>query len=446
MKLLTLQDLNVEDSLRLFFDGAFNPHAELERELEPFLQALEKYAVEWMPNLVEGKRRRKYSRTAIWKALEETRDEYSSIIGIYRTTSPAVALTLNLGLTHRRPELGTSLEVQPLSFFAEAERCRKFVEMVRVWASRYPVPYAAAHSMADDQLSGAPYFGRDDETTRRDGFDKVYEVCWLNVFGPKLVETVGRERMLSTPAHRVEELPNGAILLVTWPTAADFATEDARQAQARALVHLRPDLDFTTVLRTLRERSATLAPVEPHFHPDVAPLLSRVVDDFAISKRQRKIAELNDWQPPEPDEWLPAESALLPDVNDQDLVRRYYATLSEHLVALLHSKVPSVFKETPESLTEVDAHFWLENFPEVFERKNIDEHAVPAVGAYLGQVLVRNLGGQWIPRKKLGEAQVLVGQRVWLPMVRARRYMRSRQSLLDYSLTRLYREAERHRS
>ncbi|QRK13041.1 hypothetical protein JQX13_25255 [Archangium violaceum] len=445
MKSLTLQDLNVEDSLRLFFGGTFDPHAEIERELEPFLQALEEYAVEWMPNLVEGKRRRKYSRAAVWKALEETRNEYSSLIGIYRTTSPAVALTINPGLTHRRPELGTSLEVQPLSFFGEAERCRKFVEMVRVWASRYPVPYAAAHSMADDQLSGAPYFGRDDETTRRDGFDKVYEVCWLNVFGPKLVETVGRERMLSTPAWRVEELPNGSVLLVTWPTAADFATEDSRQAQARALVHLRPELDFTTVLRTLRERSATLAPVEPHFHPDVAPLLSRVVDDFAISKRQRKIAEFNAWQPPEPEEWLPAESALPPDVNDQELVRGYYATLSERLVALLHSKVPSVFKETPESLTDVDVHFWLEDFPEVFERKNIDEHAVPAVGAYLGEVLVRNLGGQWIPRKKLGEAQVLVGQRVWLPMVRAHRYMRSRQSLLDYSLTRLYREAERHR-
>jgi len=60
-------------------------------------------------------------------------------------------------------------------------------------------------------------------------------------------------------------------------------------------------------------------------------------------------------------------------------------------------------------------------------------------------VLVRNLGGQWIPRQKLEEAQVRVGNRVWLPFLRARRYMRSCQSLLDFSLTQLYREAERHR-
>jgi hypothetical protein len=71
---------------------------------------------------------------------------------------------------------------------------------------------------------------------------------------------------------------------------------------------------------------------------------------------------------------------------------------------------------------------------------------VPAIGAYLGEVLVRRLGGQWIPRRKLEEAQVLVGRRVWLPFVRAHHYMRSCQSLLDYSLTQLYRVAERHRS
>jgi hypothetical protein len=284
------------------------------------------------------------------------------------------------------------------------------------------------------------------QTSIREGFDKIYEVFWLNVFGPKLVETVGRERMLSTPAHRVEELPNGSILLVTWPTVADFASDEARLAQARAHAHLRPDLDFDTVLRTLRERSAMLAPVEPRFHPDVAPLLSRVVDRAASHQRPRRIAEFNVWQPPEPEEWLPADSALPPDVDDPERVRQHYNTLAEYLVALLHTEVPSVFHTTPESLTDADFYFWREEFPTSRLREAIDERAVPAIGAYLGEVLVRNLGGQWIPRENLMEAQVLVGNRVWLPFVRAQRYMCSRQTLLDYSLTRLYRVAERHRS
>ncbi|HYO58572.1 hypothetical protein [Archangium sp.] len=446
MKVLEFHNLKVEDRLRLDFEGTFGPQAALESELEPFLQALDVYAGEWMPDVVNGKRRRKYSRPSFWKALEERRDENSTRLGLYRTKWPALDMSLSLYFPPLPPQLRIWVTVQPLSWFSEAARCREFVDMVRAWASHYPVTYAMANSLAEDQLSGAPDFGRDEKTSRRDRFDKIYEVCWLNVFGPKLVETVGRERMLSTPAHRVEELPNGSVLLVTWPTAADFASDEAREAQAHAHVHLRPDLDYDTMLRTLRERSVTLAPVEPRFHPDVAPLLSRVVDDVAIHERQRKIAEFNAWRPPEPEEWRPADAALPPDVEDPERARAHYSYLAELLVALMHTKVPSVLEVTPESLTDVDYQFWHEDFPRVFERQNIDAHAVPAIGAYLGQVLVRNLGGKWIPRQKLEEAQVLVGHRVWLPFVRAWRYMRSVQSLLDSSLTQLYRVAERHRS
>ncbi|WP_224368867.1 hypothetical protein [Hyalangium versicolor] len=445
MKLLTLRDLNVEDSLALFMDGTFEPQQDVERALAPFLQALEAHAGEWMPDVVEGRRQRKYTRVAVWKALGERRTEDIAGTGLYHSTYPFVSLALSCGLQESPRELGVMLHVQPLSFFTEVERCRAFVDMVRAWAVHYSVPYTSAHSMADRQLAGFPNYGRDDRTRFRDGFDKVYEVSWLNVFGPKLVETVGRERMLSTPAYRVEELPNGAVLLVTWPTAADFTSEGARQAQARVLVHLRPELELNTVLRTLHERNATLAPVEPHFQPDAAPLLARLVDGVAISQRQRRIEELNAYQPPEPEEWLPAEATLPTDVVDTKAALEHYSLLAEYLVALLHTQVPSVFEQTPESLTDVDFQFWVERFPEVFERNEIEQRAVPTVGAYLGQVLVRHLGGQWIPRKKLEEVQVRVGKRIWLPFMRAHRYMRSRQSLVDYSLTQLYRVAERHR-
>jgi hypothetical protein len=446
MKVLEFHGSQAEDHLRLAFKATFGAQAALERELEPFLQSLEEYADGWMPDVVNGKRRRKYSRTSFWKALEERRDGNSTALGLYRTEWPVLDMSLWLWLPPRPPELDIIIKVKPLSFFSEAERCRRFVEMVRAWALRYPVTHAAAHSGDDGELAGYPRFGREMQTSIREGFNKIYEVFWLNVFGPELVETVGRERMLSTPAHRVEELPNGSVLLVTWPTAADFASDEAREAQARAHVHLRPDLDPDTVLRTLRERSAMLAPVEPCFHPDVAPLLSLVVDHVASHERQRRIAELNVWQPPEPEEWRPADSALPPDVEDLERARAHYGTLAEHLVALLHTEVPSVFEVTPESLTDVDYQFWREEFPTSRLREAIDAHAVPAIGAYLGEVLVRHLGGQWIPRRKLDEAQVLVGHRVWLPFVRARRYMHSQQALLDYSLSRLYRVAERYRS
>ncbi len=444
MKTLSVHKSKPEDELLLEFDGAFDDQAARQSELEPFLQALEQYAGGWMPEVVKGKRHRKYSRAAICKALEEEHDDKGKTIGLYRTQWPALDLVLSLWFGP--PLLKFFGLIKPLSFFAEAERCQHFVEMVRAWASRYPVSYASAHSSDDRELAGAPYFGRDEKTSRRDGFDKIYAVWWLNVFGPKLVESVGRERMLSTPAHRVEELPNGSILLVTWPTAADFASDAARLAQARAHAHLRPDLDFDSVLHGLRERSAALAPVQPHFHPEAAPLFSRVVDHVSSHERPRTTAELNAWQPPERRQWLPASAALPQDVADPQRVLEHYSYLAEHLVAMLHIEVPSVFQATPESLTDIDFFFWREDVPGTRLREGLDKLAVPAVGAYLGQVLVHHLGGQWISRDKLMENQVLVGDRVWLPFIRAWHYLRSRQSLLDFSLTQLFREAARHRA
>jgi hypothetical protein len=443
MKVLEFHGSKSEDSLRFTFQGAFDPQAVRETELEPFLQALEGHAGEWMPDVVEGKRRRKYARAAIWKALEEERGDRIRTIALYRTKWPTLEMLLRLWFPPLTPQLDITVKVKPLSFFAEEDRCRRFVEMVRAWASRYPVAHALAYSADDAELAGHPRFGREQQTSIREGFDKIYEVFWLNVFGPKLVETVGRERMLSTPAHRVEELPNGCVLLVTWPTAADFASDAAREAQARAHAHLRPDLDFATVLRGLRERSAMLAPVEPRFHPDMAPLLSRVVDRLPSHERQRRIAGFNAWRPPEPEEWLLADAAPLSDVADPERALAQYSLYAEHLVAMLHTEVPSLFTGAPESLTDIDFHFWRDESPRRRLREVLDEHVVPAVGAYLGQVLVYDLGGRWIPRKELLETGVLVGNRVWLPFVRAQRYLSSCEALLDYSLTQFYREAAR---
>ncbi|NNC06965.1 hypothetical protein HJC10_29460 [Corallococcus exiguus] len=436
-------EFNADDRLRLSFEATYDQKAALKHALEPFLEVLEAHAGAWMPDIVGGKRQYAYSRTSVLNALEEKRGKRSTSIGLLRAEWPSLDMALNVWLPPSDPKLNVWISIQPLSLFRESECCHDFVDMVRAWASHFPVTGATANSLADDQLADASALVSGDESLKETDGAGLRELSWLNVFGPKLVETVGRERVLSTPAHLVEELPNGAVLLVLRPTPADFASEEARVAQARAHVHLRPELDFDTVLRTLRERSAALAPVEPRFHPDLAPLLSRLPFEFAISERQRKIAELNAFRPPEPEEWLPA--ALPSDVENPERVLSDYDDLSEGLVAALHTKVPSIFDETPESLTDLDFYFWKESFPKRYLRDLIDSHTAPALGAYLGRTLVRRLGGTWVLRQKLEESQVRVGQRVWLPFLRARRYMQSCEALLDYSLTQFFREAERHR-
>ncbi|RUO88953.1 hypothetical protein D7Y11_32725 [Corallococcus sp. AB018] len=436
-----------EDCLRLSFEGSFDCNAEIERSLGPFVDILEQYAGDWMPQVVGGggKHKRRYSRAALWKVYEESRFSKWASIGFYRTEPPAVELNLSLNFPPLEPSMRLSLSLQPLSGFSDAGRCGRFVDMVRAWAEAYQATSVLAHSMMDHQLAEPISFGEDGVLRPKYADDNIHEVYWLNVFGKKQIELVGRERLLSVPGSCVEELPNGSVLLVTHPTAADFGSDEARVAQARALVHLRPDLEFEAVMGTLRERTSSLVPVEPRFHPDVEPLLKHQIEHVPLSERPRKTAEFNAYRPPDPEEWLPATAALSANVREKDAVPSQYVELTRGLDEFLFYSVQSIYRATPSSLTEIDVALLSHVSLRLGGAKAV-AHMVPAVGVYLGQVLVKNLGGEWILRKQLEESQVRIGGRVWLPFVRAQRYLTSQQAVIDYSLTQFYREAERRRS
>jgi hypothetical protein len=194
----------------------------------------------------------------------------------------------------------------------------------------------------------------------------------------------------------------------------------------------------------LLERSARLVPVEPRFEPDVADLFQRVVESVRATERQQKIAELNGVRTEPVEEWLPANAALPQDEPDPEPATSFYAEHADRLTVFLAPDVPTIFEGSPEALTTIDYRLYDEDFPGTFAGEKLDQLLLPALGAYLGEVMVKHLGGRWVPRKKLDETQVLVGDRAWLPFLRARRYMNSRRSLLEYSLTKFYKEAQRH--
>ncbi|HLL54992.1 MAG TPA: hypothetical protein VK447_15665, partial [Myxococcaceae bacterium] len=51
----------------------------------------------------------------------------------------------------------------------------------------------------------------------------------------------------------------------------------------------------------------------------------------------------------------------------------------------------------------------------------------------------------WVPRKNLEESYIVLGDRAWLPFVRAHRCIGGKeQDVMDYSLTKFYRAAEQH--
>jgi len=419
-----------------------SPIAGSDDRLDGILEVFETHAGVLMPDKVSmgGKRLAKYSRTAAHKRLARAGYPIREV-WLDRTASPEIECGL-IFHESRPNRFEMTAYVKPFEFFQEpaqaVERSHDVVDLVRALASRYELSWGYAHSVADWLLGHSP------DDIGGDPLQKLDEVYWLNVFGPSLVDGLGRTRVLATPAAHLEELPNGSVLFLTRPTPGDFASDEARVAQAKALVHLRPHLSYDAVLARLRQRSMPFIPVARDWDADLAPFLERTLQHFYVNELNPRIAEYNKLRPPPPSEWLPVSSAPPPDVEDvEQAVDHYEGLLAEKLAALLHQDVPEVMDGTPESLPAIDAYLWHRDFAG-YERHKVDGILVPAVGAYLGKVLVQHLGGRWVPRRNLDEAQVIVGDRAWLPFLRARHHLQSQQSAFAHSLTQLYRAAARH--
>lgn len=276
---------------------------------------------------------------------------------------------------------------------------------------------------------------------------KLNEIYWLNILGADLVEWIGRERVLATPAAKLEALPDGAILLMSHASPWTFAEPEARQAQARALAHLRPDLDEATILARLLAQSETLAPVEPMWDPDVAELLTRILDyRYAYWERMPKIKELNARQQPPVTEHRALEPEDLNDPLDLEAMaeaKTRFGHLSERLIALLHSDVPELMKGGSSGLANLDYDFWLRRRVLAWGPK-LSEEAAEMLGAYLGTALRRDFGGFWLPAETLDETAIAVGGRAWLPFKRAKAFVQSPEAAIDYSLSQFYNAVKRH--
>lgn len=397
---------------------------------------------DFAPDRISGlKSARPYSPAELERILATQKSSVKPILTL--TCSSERDVFYKLAFLAEDAPLGFTFSmVAPFSYFTEEDRSearsRAVFSISEFLASLCEPVYAYGHSRADIFLGSDP--------RKESSFvpNKIYEVYWLNLLGEEMVNQLGRQRVLSTPGFQLKELPGGSVLLLTRPTPADFASSDARAAQARAFVHLVNGTDMNDYLQHLMERTSRLAPVPRDWDPDIQDLLELTLADAPYAERQLKTAELNRYRPPAVSEWRPASQLLESDVNNAEEALDLYGVFAEKLAALLHKEVPSVMDSSPASLPLIDYYFWHFEYAEEFDRQDIETDLMPAIGAYLGDVIIRNLGGHWIPRKKIHESQIVFGDRVWLPFLRARHYMQSTQATLDYSLTKFYRVVERY--
>jgi hypothetical protein len=410
--------------------------------LEPVLDIIEALDPELRPDSVYlTTRRLKYSRQTLRKRLPESFTGNGYSINLTRSQPPYVSLWLNTW-GGPNPGFGIELRISPFGLVRESSHAERHAEhllsFVHALASCLPLSFGLGHSFTDLCL------GTDPRMQGTGVAMPINEVFWLNVYGLDMVQSLGRQHLLSTPSALMEELPGGAVLWLTRPTPADFDSEEARLAQARALAHLRPELSLDSTLATLRQRSLEFTPIPMEFDPDVADILRLEVDFQGVLGGKRKNVErFNRYRPPQVSEWIPASQAPAPDVDDvKDSIDTYERLYAEQIIALFHSEVPQVIEGTLKALPHLDWHLWHSGWAKELSHEQ-RETLIPALGAFLGRYLVEVLGGRWLPRRKLEEAAVVVGDRAWLPFLRARHALQGPEAPLDFSCSQLFRTAQR---
>ncbi|MBN1207629.1 MAG: hypothetical protein JXB05_22385 [Myxococcaceae bacterium] len=440
---MTYEEWNASDEFKLKLYIADDEAAKQERALESLLEIFEHQQGFLLPEKVLTSRRpAKYSRAQARKTLAKESD-WPRYLWLKRYGSPEMSVWLSWN--NRWVRLRVIVYVKPLASLRQEdshlERAQQLVSLVRSLCTHFPVSYGYAHSEVDLASYRSSY-----PESLNDLVPPPF-VCWLNILGRELVEALGRARVLSVPAHHLEALDNGSVLLLTGPSMQDFDSHEARLAQARALCHLCPELSLQETLEALLQRSRVFQPLAPSFHPDVAPLFHLLSGQTLLQERRERMERFNAFEPPPVSERLPASEAPPCDVADpQAAIRLYQGFHAERLSALLHKELPDVVAQTPDTLPAVDDYVthksWAFANPDVLE-----EDCIPMLGGHLGLLLVRHLGGRWVPRQRLEEVQVVVGTTAWLPFLRARHLLealyKSRDNLLSCSLTQLYLTAAR---
>jgi hypothetical protein len=212
---------------------------------------------------------------------------------------------------------------------------------------------------------GAINHGDDFDRIHRDLLEPSF-ITWANLFGPELVARLGRERLLSAPAHQVWELPGGSIVLTVAASPLEQLEPEVQERIARVKAHLG--------ILSPSERAAPeeLAAFEARSAAAEAKMKGRIEEAFRQA-REKTAAEMR----------RQAEGCV-------EGVRQFWGESLDF---------------SPQSLEAVD-RLIRTGFGHKADVETIAT-ATQAFGAYVGEVVRRTLGGTWHDEEMKGQPVLL---------------------------------------
>jgi hypothetical protein len=283
-------------------------------------------------------------------------------------------------------------------FFARAGRVEEFTRFISALCERFPILFGSACTQEDwdakhwvDTDSGLTKTG----STLNKCLPGVY---WLTVLGRPLVEHFGREKIEGLPVHRVLDFGRRGGLGLVLRESPLQPEESERLSHDAEIARLLGEEYFFDPARPDR-------PCQPV--PSVTEGGVEIDEDEDADESQSESAPA-------------ATSASAPQFTTEELedVTVLDATgdpvtdlkeLAEMLVVFLQGEVNEAGDYSRAALEAIDEHFAKHPQRKEYKPEHLNKEFLPALGAYLGEVLVRNVKAKWVEREPLPKSTVKHG-------------------------------------
>lgn len=260
-------------------------------------------------------------------------------------------------------------------------------------ATEFEVLHGDVHNTAE---STAYYIQtRTPAGSAKDGYESLTDLAWRHVV-PAAELTNGIDPALDC----VQALPDSSALVALPGDFDEPPTPAARALREAVFRALLPSQSATDYAKGLAERAAWLAPVTVRWDEDIEEVLAAWVEtDTAPSAHQDALA----WSDRLADvpAWVPARELGDAVHSASEQLPAILEPYGGEALALIHqTSMPKLYPPRSDQLPRIDLAAVAKDLSMPTGRamfgSTVERYLVPAVAAYLGEVLVTELGGRWL--------------------------------------------------
>lgn len=280
------------------------------------------------------------------------------------------------------------------AYFTGPEQVETWIRFVAGLCGRFPAIYGVAYD-GDDKDAKHRLIQKEEWGERQSMKGLNIDHClppmgWMTVFGRALVDHFGRETLTALPSRRAVDLGNGGLLLIAGENPFEPGQAERLARDEAAMDILGRDYffdlrDLYKIRRAIPGVTGGGRAAEPE--DDQYP----VEDETATAGQDRDFGLTEDGI----DELFAGyENQFIRKIDEKPTTD--FDDLAETVVVTLGDEVEEVHAFSRASLEALDRYLERHDFAEEYKYEFLITVYIPAFGAYVGQVLVRHLGGEWV--------------------------------------------------